>query len=256
MSQICRFVFFAILIFLSAGKTQAQLHPFYPWDNIYTWRDGGKVTLDEIADAQSLLGTEKYVRYKNYLNSGNCEPAYRLLTQAFISRYPKFAGISEEGRDAKIEWRQSFVAEKYRDMHFCNFVKRIEGFNFEYRTTPDLIGFYYHRQRRNKGNPTWLIRDLAIEDLYVLIDREHLPALIYIADLAANGTIFENSAEVEYFMLARACANNIRCSEIKGRINILENELPEKSRIKLKDDAENPFKTLRDHFPGYEKPTE
>jgi hypothetical protein len=217
MSQICRFVFFAILIFLSSGKTQAQLHPFYPWNNIYIWEDGRKVILDEIADAESLLGSEKYALYKKHLNALKCEAADNALNDAFIARYPQYDQVTRTNEEGYLEWKYTFVSRKYRDLHFCNVVKRVEGFNFKYRTSPGLVGLYFHRQRRNKGNPTWLIRDLAIEDLYVLIDREHWPALIYMADLAANGTIFENSAEVEYFMLARACANKYRCSEIKGR---------------------------------------
>jgi hypothetical protein len=255
MKSIFAFKMIVILCCVAATPAHAR---FYTWDN------GERQNLDEIADKKSLFGPKNYQIYKNYLDTMDCNTASTMLNTAFIARYPDYADVKEPEKDRDgimgpasaryKEWRFDFVYRKYPELGFCGDVLAFEYLDKRYRNHPAPIGFYIHRAQMDPRSNEWYGRDLAISKILDFVDRRHLPALIYTADLASQGIFFENSAEVEYFLLQRACAFNYRCAEVQGRIGLLEDELPARRQAELKRDARDLNKTMWANFPGYKKP--
>ncbi|MGI9481690.1 MAG: hypothetical protein ACR2OR_04945 [Hyphomicrobiales bacterium] len=220
-------LFFAAGLFLDAPNVQSHDAPgYYPWGNIYTWENETKLMLDELADAESLLGKKKYKNYKHLLDTAQCDEAENLLRTGFTNRYLQFANINDLVSENYKEWRYSFLDAKYRDLQFCFSVKLVESLKLAYRETPEGGIYYTHRQMPMGPQIHWDGVYFGIRQLYTLADQQYLPSIVLLADLAGMGLVFKNSAEVEYFMLHRACKLNYRCGEIRGRIEILEADLP------------------------------
>jgi hypothetical protein len=228
---------------------------------LYSLRFGGQkhqLNIGELADAKTLLGSEIFQTYKSQLNAMSCEAAGALLNEAFVQKYPalknvgKMNGTETEGYR---KWRFGLVSVKYLDLFFCDAAKSLNSFAGSYRLFPDKFGFYQHREdSRNGRDSYWFVRDIDIESLVSLADRKHVRAIIFMTDLASLGYIFENSGEVEYFLLQRACTLNYRCAEVQGRIGLLEDELPTRRQAELKRDARDLNKPMWANFPGYTKP--
>jgi hypothetical protein len=177
-----------------------------------------------------------------------------LLKIAFIRHHPEFAQIGAPKSGHYKEWAYSIVAFRYRDLNLCQAIQYFHDTKNTYKEHPEKTVFYKHRTYSTAENIDWIAQSISMSELIALVDREHLPAIIYMTDLAGLGFIFENSAEVEYFLLQRACALKYRCAEVQGRIGLLEGELSAGRQVEFKRDARDLEKTMWAHFPGYTKP--
>lgn len=243
----------ALFAVLWPGDGEAHDYPIYPWYGVYEWDDGRRVMLDDIADARSLLGDVGYRDYTSLLQEMACEDATALLRAAFVARYREFADIAKPDSELRINWEHSFVAKKYRDLHFCNTVYDLERIFSDKSLREEKMWPYAFNPEQGSRHWKATIRDIKIRDLITLSDRQFGPAMIYMADLAALGFVFQKSPQVEYFMLQRACAIGYRCAEMHGRIALLEDELPLEERAAMTEIAHNLWRRVWDYLPGHER---
>ncbi len=183
--------------------------------------------------ARDLMTSKEHAGYNYLLDTLQCEAAKYILNTAFVREYPQFSAALKcrDGRHNPSYNRWDIYAPGYfNELGFCE--SRRDFMVSEAHLDMDTQSpIPYRAERRDERlyypDRHLMRRNSNIRSILYHADRDHAPALVFVADLVRRGDLFAAGDEVELYLLTRACHLGHDCGPLSDRIESLRESVPD-----------------------------
>jgi hypothetical protein len=205
--------------------------------------DGKSYRMFQSKPARELMNRHEFQRYQAALKILQCRSAGRQLRDAFTRAYPKFHALvhrQETPLDLKSPSWQRYATVYFKEYGLCNALARVKRFSRQIRERNIALVKYHSglaADKNRKKRPLISMRDSALSLVISFAASDYPPALFKLAELVRNGNLFDAGADVELYLLARACmqATETDCNSVLPRLQQLRVELSGKASQIMKE---------------------
>lgn len=225
----------------------------------FLFKEDGTYAPFETKPAKELMTAAELAEYQSSLRDLECDAAALDLNKAFVRAYPQFArALKKEGvkYDRNYSAWTGYAFSRFHEFGFCVLICHLQEIEKEITAlaiSPPKYVFREFGQTIENDHPPVRSRDLSIRSLVRLAHEGHTPALVKIAEFVRRGDLFDVGANVEFYLLTRACHLGHDCTAIDARLNELAALLPAGRREAVANKARAPEAFVRHVFHrGYE----
>ena len=224
--RVLAVILFATLVLL-AGNASGQM------------REGRDLVFNEVGDfeafksksAHTMMTAEESSSYLRHLEALDCFSARAILNTAFVRTYPEFVAVKtpktpEDGKgNANYTYWVFYSFSVFREYGLCESIALFQEGEAELAAAGIQGEKYRDRSLEELTDDSRMPtdgRDSGIDGIVVHSGHDYPPALVKLAGLVRRGDLLDAGADVELFLLARACHLGHQCAKHEPRMSELK----------------------------------